>query len=78
MLVIRRRCGEAILIGKEIEIQITEIGPTRVKLGILAPQEVPVLRKEVYLTREQNLAAARDLHLEELVELASRLRRPHP
>ena len=77
MLVIRRRCGESILIGEEIEIQIAEIGPTRVKLAILAPKEVPVLRKEVHLTREQNLAAAQEVSLEGLLELASRLRSPH-
>lgn len=75
MLVIQRRCGESILIGKEIEIQVTEIGPTRVKLGIQAPKEVPVLRKEVHLTRVQNLSAAREAPLEGLLELASRLRR---
>jgi carbon storage regulator len=58
MLVIRRRPGESILIGDEIEVQITEIGPTRVKLCITAPKEVAVLRKEVRLTRDANLAAA--------------------
>ncbi len=58
MLIIRRRPGESILIGDDIEVQVTEIGPTRVKLCISAPKEVPVLRKEVRLTREANLAAA--------------------
>lgn len=58
MLVIRRRHGESILIGEDIEVQVTEIGPTRVKLCITAPKEVPVLRKEVRLTRDANLAAA--------------------
>jgi carbon storage regulator len=58
MLVIRRRPGEAIVIGEEIEVQVTEIGPNRVKLCITAPREVAVLRKEVRLTREANLAAA--------------------
>jgi carbon storage regulator len=78
MLVIRRRCGESILIGDEIEIQIAEIGPTRVKLAVLAPKEVPVLRKEVHLTRVQNLAAAQGVSSDGVLELASRLRRTNP
>ncbi len=74
MLVIRRRVGESILIGGSIEIQVTEIGGSRVKLGITAPKDVLVLRKEVELTREENLAAARELELEKVRALASQLR----
>ncbi|MGE5645442.1 MAG: carbon storage regulator [Acidobacteriota bacterium] len=58
MLVIRRRPGESIVIGDGIEVQVEEIGPTRVKLCITAPKEVAVMRKEVRLTRDSNLAAA--------------------
>ena len=50
MLVIRRRAGESILIADDIEIEVLETTPTRVKLGIKAPKEVTVLRKEVRLT----------------------------
>ena len=74
MLVIRRRAGESILIGDGIEVQVTEIGLHRVKLGIRAPKDVLVLRKEVKLTREENLAAAQELHLEMVAALAARLR----
>jgi carbon storage regulator len=74
MLVIRRRAGESVVIGEGIEVQVTEIGPSRVKLCISAPKDVPVLRKEVMLTREENLAAARELRLENVIELAQRLR----
>jgi carbon storage regulator len=74
MLVIRRRAGESVLIGDEVEVRVTEIGPTRVKLCILAPKEVVILRKEVKLTREENVAAARELNPEELMEIAARLR----
>ena len=58
MLVIRRRAGESLLIGDNVEIQILELSPTRVKLGIVAPQNVTILRSEIKLTKEQNLAAA--------------------
>lgn len=67
MLVMRRREGESILIGEDIEIQILHAGPSRVKLGIAAPKSVAVTAKEVKLVRQENLAAARtrpvaDLH----------------
>ena len=66
MLVIRRRAGESLLISDNIEIEILELGPGHVKLGIRAPREIVVLRKEVELTREQNLAAAAALSTESL------------
>lgn len=58
MLVIRRRAGESLRVGDNVEVEILEITGTQVKLGISAPREVAILRKEVYLTQEQNRAAA--------------------
>ena len=55
----RRRQGEAILIGDDVEIQILDIGRTRVKIGITAPREIAVTTSEVRLVREENLVAAR-------------------
>lgn len=46
VLVMRRKAGETIVIGEGIEISVIEISPTRVKLGVTAPREVPVVRKE--------------------------------
>ena len=77
MLIIRRRVSESILIGDEVEIQIMDLSPGRVKLGILAPKHVTILRKEVKLTAEQNQAASQVLPLDRLADWASRLRR-HP
>jgi carbon storage regulator len=62
MLLIRRRAGESILIGEDIEIQIVDLSPSRVKIGITAPREVVVLRKEVKLSSEQNIAASASLN----------------
>ena len=59
MLVIRRRAGEALLIGDGIEIEILETGTSQVKLGIRAPKHVVVLRKEIQITGEQNIAASK-------------------
>jgi carbon storage regulator len=55
----RRHPGESFRIGDAVEIVVIECGPGRVKLGIRAPQEIPVVRTEVRITREENLAAAR-------------------
>jgi carbon storage regulator len=58
MLVMSRREGDAILIGDDIEIVISHIGRSKVKVAIRAPREVPVIAREVKIVREQNLAAA--------------------
>lgn len=47
MLVLKRKAGESILIGENIEIQIVEIDEGKVKIGIEAPKQITVLRKEV-------------------------------
>ncbi len=58
MLVIRRRAGESLLIGDEIEVEILELSAGNAKIGIRAPREVTVLRKEVHLTQQQNKASS--------------------
>ncbi|MBI4874660.1 MAG: carbon storage regulator [Acidobacteria bacterium] len=73
MLIVRRRAGESILVGENVEIQILEVGPLRVTLGIVAPREVSVMRSEVKLTRDQNRAAAELTSTAPLAQLASAL-----
>jgi carbon storage regulator len=58
MLMMSRRQGEVILIGGDIEIVIAHIGRSRVRVGIRAPRETPVIAREVKLVREENRAAA--------------------
>jgi carbon storage regulator len=72
MLVIRRRVGETLLIGKEIEVEILESGSSQVKLGIRAPRSIGVVRKEIRMVGEQNQAAAQAIppqRLEQILEL---------
>jgi carbon storage regulator len=47
MLIISRRKGERIVIGHDIEIVVTEVGRSTVKLGVLAPKHYSVMRGEV-------------------------------
>ncbi|MBA3975860.1 MAG: carbon storage regulator [Candidatus Solibacter sp.] len=58
MLVIRRRAGESVVLSGGIEVVVLESGQHGVKLGFNAPAEVVVLRKEIQLAQESNLAAA--------------------
>ena len=53
MLALSRKKGEAIVINNNIEITILELKGDQVKIGITAPKEVPVYRKEVYLQIQQ-------------------------
>ncbi len=58
MLALSRKKGEAIFINNDIEITVLDIRGDQVKLGIAAPKEIPVYRKEVYLQiRESNKEA---------------------
>src|SRR5262245_30098546 len=76
MLVIRRKAGESLLIGDSIEIEVIDVTPTRVKLGIKAPASVPVLRKEIGLTVEQNCEAARSVTTLDVGRLLAGLQGP--
>jgi carbon storage regulator len=59
MLVFTRKRGEAIVIGDSIEIVILSTGKEGLRIGVRAPQSVPVHRKEVYeLMCEENRTAA--------------------
>lgn len=49
MLALTRKKGESLVINNDIEITILEIRGDQVKIGIAAPKDVPVYRKEVYL-----------------------------
>ena len=49
MLALSRKKNEAIVINNNIEVTILEMKGDQVKIGISAPKEVPVYRKEVYL-----------------------------
>lgn len=53
MLVIKRKQGEALLIGDNIEINIVSIESGSVKLAVSAPKSITILRKELYKEVEE-------------------------
>lgn len=60
MLVLSRQKNEAIMIGDDIEIIVVDMRGDRVRLGISAPRQVPVHRKEVYeAIKRENIEASR-------------------
>jgi carbon storage regulator len=78
MLITRRRVGESLIIADHIEIDVIEIGPTRVKLGIKAPQHVKVVRGEVWLTAAQNIAAGESMTKEHVDGMLMEIEKTDP
>ena len=50
MLVLTRKTNQSIMIGDDIEVSVLAVSRDKIRLGITAPREVPVFRKEVYLS----------------------------
>ncbi len=74
MLVLARRKGESLMIGHEVEVTVLAVEGDVVKLGIRAPREVEVYRREVYeAIRESNQEASQiAVSLEQLKEWINR------
>lgn len=53
MLIITRKKGESLMIGDDIEIVISKIDDGSVKIGVKAPRDIEILRKELYEEVEQ-------------------------
>ncbi len=70
MLALSRKKNEAIIINNNIEITVLEVKGEQVKIGINAPKEVPVYRKEVYVQiQESNQEATNAAGIESLKSL---------
>lgn len=73
MLVLSRRVGERLIIGKDIVVTIIDVRSDGVRVGIEAPREIRVTRAEIFEAVEQQnveAAAVDDSALEKLRELA--------
>ncbi|MBF0101631.1 MAG: carbon storage regulator CsrA [Desulfobacterales bacterium] len=77
MLVLTRKIGECINIGDNIVISVIEISKGKVRLGIEAPDQVAVLRKELYLRiKEENIRSSKGTP-SDLIMAARLLREKH-
>jgi carbon storage regulator len=58
VLVLTRKSNQSIMIGDDIEVSVLSIMGEKVRIGIQAPRDIPVFRKEVYLEIQQERAEA--------------------
>jgi len=58
MLVLTRKSNQSIMIGDDIEVSVLSVMGEKVRIGIQAPQAIPVFRKEIYLEIHREAAAA--------------------
>ena len=61
MLALSRKKNEAIIINNNIEITVLDIRGDQIKLGISAPKEIPIYRKEVYIQIQNENKEATDV-----------------
>jgi carbon storage regulator len=57
MLVLTRKSNQSIMIGDDIEVSVLSVMGEKVRIGIQAPRDIPVFRKEVYLEIQQERAS---------------------
>ncbi|SKC55888.1 carbon storage regulator CsrA [Maledivibacter halophilus] len=71
MLILSRKKDESIMIDEKIEIKVIDIEEGKVRLGISAPKDVEIHRKEIYLQiqEENRKAAVGKLNLKDLNKL---------
>ena len=65
MLVLTRKSNQSIMIGDDIEVSVLSIMGEKVRIGIQAPRDIPVFRKEVYLEIQQERNGAAPVDAEE-------------
>jgi carbon storage regulator len=58
MLVLTRKSNQSIMIGDDVEVSVLSVMGEKVRIGIQAPQEIPVFRKEIYLEIHRDDAEA--------------------
>ena len=73
MLVLTRKRNQSIMIGDDIEVSVLAIAGDKVRIGIQAPREIPVFRKEVYREIREQTAAAGSSARAEVDEALKRL-----
>jgi len=60
VLVLTRKTNQSIMIGDAVEVSVLAVSRDKIRLGITAPRDVPVFRKEVYLSIQEEQVGASD------------------
>jgi carbon storage regulator len=60
VLVLTRKTNQSIMIGDAVEISVLSVSRDKIRLGITAPRDVPVFRKEVYLSIQEEQVSAEE------------------
>lgn len=76
MLVLTRKTNQSIQIGDDIELTILSVEGDQVKIGINAPRQIEIHRKEIYLAiQEENNQAALEVSVDSLKGLSLKIRK---
>ena len=76
MLVLTRKKNESIIINDNIEITIVDVQGEQVRIGINAPKNVSIYRKEIYLEiKEENKKASTGTNINSLSEISNQLKK---
>jgi carbon storage regulator len=60
VLVLTRKTNQSIMIGDAVEVEVLAVSRDKIRLGITAPRDVPVFRKEVYLSIQEEQMGAEE------------------
>ena len=70
MLALARKINQSIMIGNDIEVTLLEIKVDQIKIGISAPQNVPIYRKEIFdQIQQENKNAGQEVDVSKVREL---------
>ena len=78
MLILSRKINESIVVGEVIEVKVLEVAGERVKIGITAPRDVSIVRRELLDQVQAENVAAAGQEAAQVADLARQLRRPAP
>jgi carbon storage regulator len=74
MLVLTRKTNQSIMIGDDVEVTVLAVSRDKIRIGITAPRDVPVFRKEIYLSIKGETVASDDKAVEKVEEALDSLK----
>lgn len=65
MLVLSRKPGQGVRIGRDVEVVVLKVSGNRIRLGITAPSEIPIRRDDITASEEHSAGETVDLAVED-------------